>query len=106
MIFEGERCLKEDKELNVLRYSICMDLCDDYSGMIKYWLSKRGTQTKSSGMDLWYEFLNLRKNSKSTKTQGALFSKVKRNFLGSRSGWLINLMDLSKSRKLLEMFAK
>lgn len=63
-------------EVNLmLRYDISMDLCSDYSNMVRHWMLKRGFETNKTGRDLWYDYFNLQKKTIRARKRKVFFSK-------------------------------
>ena len=57
-------------------YKIHMDLCGDYSNMIRSWLKQRGIQTKANKeWDLWYGYFNLNKKLIRPRKRRVWYSK-------------------------------
>lgn len=46
-----------------MKYEITMDLCKDYSEMVRERMRQRGFQSNKDGHELWYDFFNLDKKS-------------------------------------------
>lgn len=59
----------------MLKYNISMDLCSDYSSMVKCRMPKNGIETDKTGWDLWYDFFNLQKKSVRPQKRMVHYSK-------------------------------
>lgn len=59
----------------MLRYNLSMNLCADYSNMIKAWMQKNGVKSDKTGWDLWYDYFNLQKKTIRVRKRNVLFSK-------------------------------
>ena len=57
------------------QYSITMDLCADFSGMVKDWLSQSGIETNKAGQELWYDYFNIQMKTVRPKKRQVFFSK-------------------------------
>lgn len=58
-----------------MEYEIDMDLCMDYSELVKSWMKCRGIQSDKDSEDLWYDFFNLQKKSVRPQKRTVLYSK-------------------------------
>lgn len=58
-----------------LRYKIEMDLCGDYSELVRDWLESQGIQSDKNGENLWYEFFNIQKKSVRPQKRVVYYSK-------------------------------
>lgn len=58
-----------------MQYEIDMDLCADYSELVKNWMKCQGIQSDKDGEDLWYDFFNLQKKSVRPQKRTVHYSK-------------------------------
>ena len=57
-------------------YKISMDLCEDYSNMLRYRLKQQGVKIKAKQeFDLWYEYFNLQKKMVKPRKRHVWYSK-------------------------------
>ena len=66
-----------------MEYEIDMDLCMDYSELVKSWMKCRGIQSDKDSEDLWYDFSIYRKKSVQPQKRTVLYSK--RIYLSTRN---------------------
>ncbi|WP_144064169.1 hypothetical protein [Faecalibacterium sp. An58] len=57
-------------------YKVSMDLCEDYSNLVRYRLKQQGIKTKArQEFELWYEYFNLRKKMITPRKRHVWYSK-------------------------------
>lgn len=59
----------------MLRYNLSMNLCADYSNMVKAWMQGNGIRSDKTGWELWYDYFNLQKKTIKARKRNVLFSK-------------------------------
>ena len=58
-----------------MQYDIEIDLCGDYSELVRNWMKYHGVQSDKNGEDLWYEYLNMQKKSVRPQKRVVHYSK-------------------------------
>ena len=60
---------------NMIERQVIMDLCEDYSQMVRLCLLERGIKSDKTGTDLWYDFFNLQKKTINATPRSTLVSE-------------------------------
>lgn len=56
-------------------HNVKMDLCEDYSRLVSFWLKQEGIHSNQSGWELWYEYFNIQMKQIPSQKRIVLFSK-------------------------------